>query len=169
MFCNYNQLSYPGLKFYCGGIRRKLFNANSNSFYLIKHPLLFLDGKLEPFTNPHYSNKAYVADVSCVLRHFKFIASFKEKVATLKNALEFYARLEYEEYHKLISDKQGLSLYSKDSHKFETVNQLIGEGFIYVSPQYAKHFDIKMNVIPKGLSQLIKFFRLLQILWSPWS
>ncbi len=162
VYCNYNRLSYPGLKFYCGGIRRKLFGGGSDNFYLVKHPLFFMDGKLEPFTNPHYSNKAYIADVSCILKHYKFVASFKEKVATLKNAYDFYTQKEYEEYHKVIRDKQGLNLYSKDSQKFESINQLIEEGFIYVSPEYSRQFNINTNNSPKVLLQLSKLLRLSQ-------
>jgi hypothetical protein len=155
VFCNYNKLSNKDLKFYCGGIRKKYFDKRGDAFYLLKHPLIFLDNKIEPFTNPHYSNKAYVADISCVLRHFKFVASFKDKVALLKNAYDYYTQIEYEAYHEVLKNKTGLDLYSKKSRKFENVNQLVKEKFIYVSPQYADYFSLDFKQ-----SRFLQFLRL---------
>ena len=141
--CNYNSLGNHGMKYYYGGIRDKHFKTNSSRYLLIKHPLIFIDGKLEPVTNPHYCNKSHVADISGVLRHYKFITSFKDKVKVLCKDLVYYAQKEYEAYSRVINESESLSLFSENAKKFNHVNELLECEFIQASNQYLNYFNIK--------------------------
>lgn len=66
-----NRISNPKIKVYFGGIRKKIFNLNA---FLTKHPLLFRSRGAKYLS--HYCRGAYIADISCVLYHYKF--EFKE-------------------------------------------------------------------------------------------
>lgn len=140
-FCNYNKLADRSMKYYFGGIRLKHFGSKSSRYVLIKHPLIFMDGKVEPVTDPHYCNKSYIADVSCVIKHYKFTSSFKERLNSSKNDYDFFGRCEHEEYHKTLNDNENISFYSATAEKLENVNDLLQSGFIKVSRQYAKFVD----------------------------
>lgn len=137
-YTNYNNLSDKNMTNYSGGIRRKAFVNHGGGYLLSKHPLFFIDGRIEPVVHPHYSNKAFIADINGVLKHYKFISSFKEKVV---RSLEFkdycyYAELEYKEYLNVIKDKNRFSLYSPQARKLENIEQLVREGFLRVSEKY---------------------------------
>ncbi|WP_010249968.1 glycosyltransferase family 2 protein [Acetivibrio cellulolyticus] len=135
-FCNYNNLADRSMKYYFGGIRLKHFGSESNRYVLIKHPLMFMDGKIEPVTDPHYCNKAYIADVSCVIKHYKFTSSFKERLNSSKNDYDFFGRCEHEEYHKVLKDNENINFYSSSAKRLENVNDLLQSGFIKVSRKY---------------------------------
>ncbi|MCL6588568.1 MAG: glycosyltransferase family 2 protein [Firmicutes bacterium] len=137
-FSNYNKLSDPGMANYSGGIRRSFFKSKDSGYLLTKHPLIFVDSKLEPVVHPHYCNKAFIADVNGVLKHYKFTSSFKDKVLRSLEAKDYcyYAEREYQEYYKAIKDKSKLSLYSPYAQKLENVAQLVRQGFLRASRDY---------------------------------
>jgi hypothetical protein len=136
VFNAHNSLSKKNIPVYFGGVRGRSFKAEDSRYLLTKHPLIFIDNKIDPFTNPHFSNKAAVADITCLLRHYKFTPRFKETVLNGKNEYEYYANREYQAYDRALRDAESLSLYNSQSKKFGCVDDLIGEGFISVSQQY---------------------------------
>ena len=134
-FCNYNILSNKNMKNYFGGIRKKKFRTKKNM--LIKHPLMFIDNKLDPVVNPHFCNKAIIADVNGIIRHYKFIPSFKRKVieSVKSNIYMFFAGNEYNSYYKVIKNKNSYNLYSIKSRVYN-INDLISNKFILISKQF---------------------------------
>ncbi|HEX2926741.1 MAG TPA: glycosyltransferase family 2 protein [Ruminiclostridium sp.] len=140
-FCNYNVLSDKRMKYYYGGIRRKLFgklviNRKEIARYLlIKHPLTFIDRKIEPVTNPHFCNKAHVADVNCLLKHYKFTDAFISKLDAVRD-YSFFGKMEHKEYMNLLRDKKNVDFYSDEAKKLENVEDLIKAGFLQVSSEY---------------------------------
>ncbi|HEX3043690.1 MAG TPA: glycosyltransferase family 2 protein [Bacillota bacterium] len=134
----YNRLADPKMKNFSGGIRGSFFKAKESGYLLTKHPLIFVDSKIEPLVHPHFCNKAFVADVNGVIKHYKFISTFKDKVIQsleIKN-LPYYGEKEYQEYFKVIKDQPKLSLYSRRTRKLEQVEQLVNGGFLRVSKSY---------------------------------
>lgn len=153
-YTNYNQLADPKMRHYSGGIRSDIFKNKTCGYLLSKHPLIFVNSKIEPAIHPHYCNKAFVADVQGVLKHYKFIGSFKDKVIHSLEAKDYcyYAELEYQEYYNVIKDKSKMSLYSRKSKKLETVDQLIREGFLRVSKAYRAYVKEAGQFKPESLS-----------------
>lgn len=137
-YSNFNRLADPKMKNYSGGIRKTYFNAKKSGYLLTKHPLIFVDEKIEPVVHPHFCNKAFVADVNGVVKHYKFIDSFKDKVIHSLEAQNFsyYAEQEYQEYLKVIKDQPKFSFYSPKARKLEQVEQLVDNGFLRVSKSY---------------------------------
>ncbi|MBO9702735.1 MAG: glycosyltransferase family 2 protein [Sporocytophaga sp.] len=153
-YCNYNKLSSNDIKCYFGGIRKTLFSSNVAGHYLLtKHPLIYLDGELEPVTNPHYCNKSKVADVSSVLYHYKFTPSFKEKVLESRKTNRYikFAQRQYDQYYKKIGDDKSLIIDTPGSKELFSVNDLVLNGFIQVSPAYKKYVEsvcLQQQLIP---------------------
>ncbi|HEX3043581.1 MAG TPA: glycosyltransferase family 2 protein [Bacillota bacterium] len=137
-YSNYNRLADPQMKNYSGGIRGTFFKTKESGYLLTKHPLIFVDSKIEPVVHPHFCNKAFVADVNGVVKHYKFIGAFKDKVIQSLEAQNFsyYAEREYQEYLKAIKDQPKLSFYSPKARKLEQVEQLVDGGFLRVSKSY---------------------------------
>lgn len=144
-YCNYNTLSSNDIKCYFGGIRKTLFASNIAGHYLLtKHPLIYLDGELEPVTNPHYCNKSKVADVSCVLYHYKFTPSFKDKVLESRKTNRYikFAQRQYDQYYKKIAEDNSLIINTPGSRELFSVNDLVMNGFIQVSLEYKKYVKV---------------------------
>jgi len=144
-FCNYNILADKSFKFCYGGVRRRYFGKDASKYILIKHPLMFIDGKIEPVTDPHFCNKAYVADVSCILKHYKFTDSFVNKLDNAKNDYGFFGKLEHEEYYRILIDRGKIDFYSSTARKLENINDLIGSGFIKASSEYKDYMELMIK------------------------
>ena len=144
VYSNFNRLSNNKIKFYYGGIRRNHFKTANNSFWLIKHPLIFIDHKIEAISNPHYCNKAYIADISCILKHYKFISSFKKRVEQSMKSdsdYDFFTKKEFTAYNSILKDTDKLNMYSNKAEKYTNINHLIKKRFITVSKKYLKFID----------------------------
>lgn len=140
-FCDHNVLSAE-IPCYFGGIRKTLFGSRAGEDYLLtKHPLIFLDGELEPVTHPHYSNRARVADVTCVLYHYKFTPSFKAKVeeSRASNRYVKFAQGQYERYQKQIGQSESLVIDTPGTRQLGSVDELVEQGFLRVSPAFEAH------------------------------
>lgn len=141
-----NQFENKYIKIYKGGIRNKIFGNNS-PFFLIKHPLMFIDKNIIPFTTPHFCNKANLADITCVIKHYKFINSFFDKVKKVlsENSYPTYALMEYKMYHDFFQNNHAISFYSENSKKFNNINDLIKNQFISISDKFNEYANSKVN------------------------
>jgi len=135
--CNGNTLSDTRIKDCMGGIRKRMF-GNISSYFLIKHPLLFINKRIEPFTHPHFSNNAVIADVSGVLRHYKLVASFFERIkkAIDDNNFPNYAQVEFKSYYNYFLSNGNLEIDTAHQQKWECVNRLVDQGLLYASDKY---------------------------------
>ncbi|HTV19928.1 MAG TPA: glycosyltransferase [Polyangiaceae bacterium] len=138
-FCDRNTLADPGVECYFGGIRKTLFGSRAGEDYLLsKHPLIFLDGELEPVTHPHYSNRARVADVTSVLYHYKFTPSFKAKVEESRASKRYvkFAQGQYDQYQKQIGERASLIIDTPGTQRLGDVRELVDQGFLRASPAF---------------------------------
>ena len=137
-----NQFESKYIKIYKGGIRSKIFGNNS-PFFLIKHPLMFIDENIIPFTTPHFCNMAKLADVTCILKHYKFINSFFDKVKKIisENNYPKYALTEYKMYNDYFKKNTSIGFYSENSMKFNNVIELVENDFINVSQKYTDYIN----------------------------
>ncbi len=135
---SYNKIANKNIVCSYGGIRNHHFKPSSHKIMNLKHPLLFIDGIISPFLNPHYSNKAKISDVSCILRHYKFTKSLKERIYKFfeYKSDNIYHNEEYKAYYKVLKDKDSFDLCSNTSEKYIHVNQLIDSEFITTSKDY---------------------------------
>src|SRR5919107_954035 len=74
-----NTLQSDEIEMFRDGIRGAIFGT---WHYLTKHPLVFLDGKVKPLhPGTHWVANARIADITCVLFHYKFLDGFFQKQA----------------------------------------------------------------------------------------
>lgn len=144
-FCNYNRLSDKTMPYYFGGIRRKYFGKETSKYMLIKHPLMFVDGKIEPVTDPHFCNKAYVADLNCLLKHYKFTHSFKDRLGRMVNDYAYFGKSEHEEYLKVLKEKNQFDFYSSSARELKDINELVESGFLKISRSFVKFVNSHMG------------------------
>src|SRR5919107_4960035 len=70
-----NTLENGDVVMFSSGIRGPTFG--DNRILLTKHPLVFLDGKVKPLhPGTHWVANAKIADISCVLLHYKFLDGY---------------------------------------------------------------------------------------------
>jgi len=132
------------MKFYFGGIRKKVFNTD---VALTKHKFVRLSGNLKArHIISHGIRNANIADVNCVLKHYKFTDKF---IHYVRNAVReenyFDDSAEYKKYFQVWVDNEELRLKTDDAQKLDDVNELVENGFLTVSDDYkefVKHYRI---------------------------
>lgn len=137
-FCDRNRLQAE-IQCFSGGIRQSVFGSKAGARYLlIKHPLIFLDGELEPVTHPHYSNHATVADVTCVLYHYKFTPAFKAKALESQRSERYvkFAQQQYDQYLKKLGAQGSVAITSAGTRRLLKVDELTELGFLRESNDF---------------------------------
>ncbi|MBA4115027.1 MAG: glycosyltransferase family 2 protein [Rubrobacter sp.] len=142
---------------YKGGIREIVFNIDAS---LTKHPLMFLDDRLKPMEGPapsHWVNNAKVADLMCVLFHYKFLDGyFHERIARFKREKHLYGPERYKNYLEILDRDASLQVKQKTSKELKGVNDLLEDGFLIVSEDYLSWVDaeekksVLQTAIPQG-------------------
>jgi hypothetical protein len=133
--CDRRACASTPLSLYSGGIRKRAFGAHVN---LTKRPLLYPPAGPVLMTS-HRIRGGEVADVTAVLRHYKYVGPFHAlaKRAVLERSY-YRDSEEYRQYIRAFARKPGLELFSANSREFRHVDQLIDEGFLVVSPAYRR-------------------------------
>ncbi|PCK09040.1 MAG: hypothetical protein COA42_06055 [Alteromonadaceae bacterium] len=129
-----NRLAIPELKMYFGGVRQVMLKLENAEFCLVKHSLMFRDKHLEVMPNPHYCNNAYIADVTCVVRHYKL--------------LTFTAGIDAEHEHSFVikshvnayTDTKEIPKYIPTQKIYQSSRQLLDADVTYASESYKQHF-----------------------------
>ena len=130
----HNSIASSEIKHYTGGIRASVFGMSR--VFLTKHPLLFNDGKVR-LVHQHFADRSAVADISCVLYHYKFVCGFPEKVADALIHRQYSSdSREYECYRKALEDVPKLCLQSANARELGDVNDLVEADFLQVSDSY---------------------------------
>src|SRR5215472_10148639 len=128
------------IKMHSGGIRKVVFGSENG---LTKAALIFLSKEIVPFVGWHHAEQASIADLSCVLLHYPFLATFYEKVeeAVRTDRYKVSASEEYKRYWSTLKEAPHLSLKQETARRFEGVNSLLESGFLVVSEQYRRWVD----------------------------
>lgn len=124
---------------FSGGIRNALFGITPN---LTKFPLIFFDGKVVPSNDSsHKVDAARIADVSCVLFHYKFLGRFHEQARRAVKEGNYYAdSYEYRKYLETLEESSELKIKKETAEELESVNDLLGR-FLFVSRDYIRWAD----------------------------
>lgn len=147
-----NEVSNPEIMAMRGGIRKTLFDANVT---LTKHPLMFMDGKIRPIEDSaHWTNGARIADISCVLYHYKFMENFYEQTHRAVRE-ESYANgsAEYKKYLRVLEHTPTLRLKRETATELQSTDELIASGFIVVSEDYELWANAKEDALVSDLAR----------------
>jgi hypothetical protein len=116
------------------GIRQSLFGFRAN---LTKFPLVFSDGRVTPFDgSTHWVDNARIADITCVLFHYKFLDAHLREQAV--RAVQEGSRRgqNYKKYLQVLEGTPILRIKQDTSKEIQCVNDLLENGFLIVSEEY---------------------------------
>lgn len=145
-FNGLNVLPVETIGNYFGGVRQKHIKAGESRFLLTKHPLIFIDHHIEPVTMPHFCNKSKIADVTCLLKHYKLTASLKKKIGDgiSDGAFSYIIKDQISAYLSMVEGDNFDNL-SKKYEKYSSADALVVSGFLHASDNY-KRYATEMTV-----------------------
>jgi hypothetical protein len=133
-----------------GGIRKTLYG---NNCLLTKHSLFRSNKGLDLFEHIHFVDKAMLADVSGIMRHYKLTSNALE--TAIQNRAGFTALTDgYDAFIKFLNNKKDVKIARTTAVKFQSVDELIPQGFVFVSSEYREYVKSKQdrNLISQGAS-----------------
>jgi Glycosyl transferase family 2 len=141
---NLNESSSEKTALYFGGIRKTLYG---NDCLLTKHSL-FLPGKgLDLFPNVHFVNNARLADVSCVMLHYKLISNALDIASQNKDYFTECSQ-GYSDFINFIKKNPDYKIKRNTAVKLKNVNELVDSDFLFISEIYSEYvIGIKNNKI----------------------
>ncbi len=135
-----NVLANEEIGIYRDGIQNTLFGTLPA---LTKHPLIFLDGEVKPVDrSAHSVSNARVADLTCVLFHYKFTDYLYELIRDAARR-ENYMRDsgKQKKWLKVLEETPELLIKGDTSRELKDVNDLVENGFLTVSKEYMSWVD----------------------------
>ena len=134
-FLRQNRLSSAETQILFGGVRGKIFGENC---CLSKHPLVYVGDKVQPGVHPHCSSNVAVADISALIKHYKFA---NDSTARDRASLAI-ASIQHGEDKlraQLMTDSPDLSLWSETAQDFPGITSLQAHDFLMSSDRYRSH------------------------------
>lgn len=137
MFGRRNTVTNADTRLLFGGIRRTLYG---NNCLLTKHSLYRCKQGLEIFDHIHFVDKARLADVSAIMRHYKLTSNALE--TAIQNRQGFTALTNgYDDFIEFLTNQKNAQIASQTAMKFDKIEQLIDCGFVFVSPDYLQFIN----------------------------
>jgi Glycosyl transferase family 2 len=128
-----NSLESDEVEWFAGGIRDTIFGYRP---FLTNYPLAFYDGKTWP-ERPHYVFNARIADVTCVLFHYKFVKEFRERTeSALRDWHNTVVFAEYSKNLAVLDKNPNLQIKQETAQEIASVNDLLENGFLAASEDY---------------------------------
>ncbi|MBA3635725.1 MAG: glycosyltransferase family 2 protein [Rubrobacteraceae bacterium] len=135
-----------------GGIRETVFGVMPR---LTKFPLVFSDGAVKPVEeSPHHIGNATIADISCVLFHYKYVGRFHEQTArAVREENHWNDSAQYKQYLEVLEKNPRLALRRETSREIKSTNDLLEEQFLVVSDDYVSWVDAEEARMLPGTGQ----------------
>ncbi|MGJ8625644.1 MAG: glycosyltransferase family 2 protein [Sulfitobacter sp.] len=130
-----NTVATPDIKFCFGGVRGKVFGENC---CLTKHPLIFNGPNVTPAPHPHLSMGVNCADVTAVIKHYKF-ANNPIGRDTASLATGDVSHGEDAARVQVMTQQPDVSLFSLDARRWNRVELLYRAGFLVPSDAYSAY------------------------------
>src|SRR5215218_10358295 len=131
-----NTLESDEIEIFRDGIRSAIF---SDRPLLTKFPLVFTDGRIKPFDrSAHWVANAKIADISCVLLHYKFLDGYFQKQAAqaVREGQYHNNSTRYKRYLEALDKNPALKMKQETARELKGVNDLVENGFLVVSEEY---------------------------------
>lgn len=120
------------IQYFFGGVRGKVFGE---ACCLTKHPLVFNGPGVTPAPHPHLSMGVQCADITAVIKHYKFAGDTAARDAqTLKSGDVTHG--EDAARAAVMSGAPDVSLFSLEARRWNRVELLTRAGFLVGSPAY---------------------------------
>lgn len=134
-------------RMWVGGVRARVFGVTP---WLVKYPLLRPGaGALPAPANNHFCTGTRVADVTGVLRHYKFLAGFADQCrsAVAHGGYAGNSR-EYRDYLQTLNAAPGLDLLADISRLDPGTDALLDAGLVHASPRYRARAGLPGAAVP---------------------
>src|SRR5215217_8254503 len=131
-----NTLESDEIEIFRGGIQNAIFGS---TLYLTKHPLMFTDGRIKPSDrSAHWVDNAKIADITCVLLHYKFLDGYfhKQAAQAVREGHYHNASTRYKRYLEILDKNPALKMKRESARELKGVNDLVENGFLVVSEEY---------------------------------
>lgn len=132
-----NTVPSDALKFCFGGVRGKVFGENC---CLTKHPLIFNAPEVTPAPHPHLSMGVRCADITGVIRHYKFAGDTAARDAASLDSGD----LDHGEdaaRAAVLNETPDVTLFSLDARAWNRSELLIRAGFLVGSDAFTAHLE----------------------------
>src|SRR5215212_3091060 len=126
------------IEFFYGGIRSILFPSKYTND-LTKFPLVFSDDRIKSMDeSSHWADNARVADLTCVLLHYKFLDGYFHQQAAQAVREGQYSNnsVLYKRSLEVLESTPSLQLKRETARELRSVNDLVENGFLVVSEEY---------------------------------
>jgi hypothetical protein len=130
-----NQVSNESTALYYGGIRKTLYG---NNCLLTKHSLFMPGERLDLFPHVHFVDRARLADVSCVMLHYKLTCNALG--ATLQNKEGFVGNSQtYGRFIDFLLNNPEHQIRQHTAVEFKGAEELVKSSFLFASRGYYEH------------------------------
>jgi hypothetical protein len=126
-----NQITNAETALYFGGIRKTLYG---NNCLLTKHSL-FRPQHVELFPHVHFMNRARLADVSCIMRHYKLTSTALELAEQNKDGFVGNGK-GYQDFIQFLSTHPDSPIETQHPVRFERTEDLLASGFVFCSTSF---------------------------------
>ena len=100
-------------------------------------PLIFYDQQIKPLAHQHFSNNARIGDITSILFHYKFTHVFLDQINNAERSQQYHENaVDYRHYGKVLKPCPELTFKRPTAKKFISIENLIEEDFLVVSPSY---------------------------------
>ena len=131
-----NTLQSDEIEIFRNGIRSAIF---SDRPVLSKFPLVFTDGRIKPFDrSSHWVDNAKIADITCVLLHYKFLDGYfhKRTMQAVQEESHYKNSRGAKKYLEVLNRNPTLKMKRESARELKGVNDLVENGFLVVSEEY---------------------------------
>lgn len=120
---------------YWGGVSNTRFGIPE--IYLTKIPLLRWHRRVRAYETSHVSRGLRLADLTTVIRHFRFTDRFADKLRRVVAEGQYYRRSEYyRRYQAALEQQPALRLDGPTAQRFRDADDLVRRRFLQVGPRY---------------------------------
>ena len=130
-----NEIPNNDIQFMFGGVRGKVFGENC---CLTKHPLIFNGAGVTPAPHPHLSMGVRCADISGVIKHYKFAGNTAARDAASLTSGDL-AHGEDAARAAVLTQDPDVTLFSLDARRWNRVELLTRAGFLVGSESYTAY------------------------------
>jgi hypothetical protein len=144
-----NTIANPDTALIFGGIRKSLYG---NNCLLTKHSLFLPEKGLDLFPHVHFVNRARLADISCIMHHYKLTSNVLDIAQQNKEGFSANSA-GYNDFIKFLVQNNGLDIKTNSAAKFKSVDDLVRCGFLFSSDRYRGYIDQKLHAVPADEAQ----------------
>tara|TARA_Y100000589_G_scaffold329130_1_gene374894 strand:+ start:2269 stop:3285 length:1017 start_codon:yes stop_codon:yes gene_type:complete len=140
----YNITNHKDTNRFAKGVHKQFFDVDN--IYLSKIPLIKWNPSISVHETSHESTFVNIADVSCILLHYKFVKGFEKKIAIILKENNYWnSSAVYSKYANVIKENPELNLKTESAKLYKNPEQLESEKVVWIGDAYKKIMNSKKS------------------------